>query len=245
MITVVGGIKGGTGKTTLATNLAVLNQGLGRRTLLIDADEQSSASDWADQRESYFKENPPSISLATISLKGKNIDRLVEKFKTTYKDIFIDTGGRDTMSQRSALVIADVYLIPFKPRSFDVWTVGKVKEIIQEIKTINKKLKVVVCINQGDARGMDNEEAFNILEEVPEFNCITTFIGHRKAFSNAAALGLGVAELQKDLKAYEEIVQLHSAIFEWYMLYENHISYIYSIYHEYIIYTELTYGCDS
>lgn len=212
MITIIGGIKGGTGKTTLATNLAVLNQGLGRKTLLIDADDQGSASDWADQRESYFKENPPSISLATISLKGKNIDRLIEKLKPTYEDIFVDTGGRDTASQRSALLIADVYLIPFKPRSFDVWTVGKVKEIIQELKTINKALKVIVCINQGDSRGMDNEDAFSILADVPEFKCITTFIGHRKAFSNAAALGLGVVELNKDVKAYEEIVQLRTAI---------------------------------
>jgi chromosome partitioning protein len=221
MIIVIGGIKGGSGKTTLATNLAVCNVQKGRKTLLVDADDQGSSSDWADQRESFYKSegvdglvDPKEFSFPTISLSGKNLYQHVLKLKNDYDDIFIDTGGRDTVNQRSALVIANCYLIPFKPRSFDVWTVGKVKEIIHEIKTINPELKVVVCINQGDFRGMDNEDAFKILAEVPEFKCITTFIGHRKAFSNAAAQGLGVLELDKDQKAKDEILAVYDAIYE-------------------------------
>ena len=52
MILVVGGIKGGSGKTTLATNLAVLRSLYGYKVLLVDADEQKSVSDWMEQRES-------------------------------------------------------------------------------------------------------------------------------------------------------------------------------------------------
>lgn len=213
MIIVIGGIKGGTGKTTIATNLAVINQYKGRKTLLVDADDQGSASDWADQRESYYENIITPQNFVTISLTGKNIYHQINKLKDDYEDIFVDTGGRDTINQRSALTIADCFLIPFKPRSFDVWTIGKVKTMVEEIKMINPNLTIITCINQGDARGDDNEEAFKILSEVPEFNCITTFLGHRKAFSNAAAQGLGVLEMDRELKAKDEMFALHRAIF--------------------------------
>lgn len=209
MITVVGGIKGGTGKTTLATNLAVFSHELGLRTLLIDADDQRSASDWADQRESHFKE---SQNFPTVSLSGKNIHQQIIKFKKDYDRIIVDTGGRDTMSQRSSLTCADLYLIPFKPRSFDVWTIGQVKEIINEISIINPKIKAIACINQCDSRGMDNEDAYKILEEVTEFTCINIMIGNRKVFSNAAAQGLAVSEMN-DAKAKEELLHLYHAIY--------------------------------
>ncbi len=213
MIVVIGGIKGGTGKTTLATNLAVFNNIQGKKTLLVDADDQGSCSDWAEQRESYYEDVVLKRTFPTICLSGKNIYKQIEKMKGDYDDIFIDTGGRDTISQRSALTCADCFLVPFKPRSFDVWTSGKVKEIIEEINTINPNMKVIICINQGDPRGADNEDACNILNETPGFQCVTTFIGHRKAFSNAAAQGLGVWELDKETKSKEEILALHRAIY--------------------------------
>lgn len=214
MIIVIGGIKGGTGKTTLATNLAVLNVHLKRKTLLVDADDQGSASDWADQRESYHGKSDRKFhaSFPTISLLGKNLYQQILKIKDDYEDIFIDTGGRDTVSQRSALTIADCYVIPFKPRSVDIWTVGKVLDIVQEIKTINPDLKVIVCINQADPKGIDNEEALKILEEIPDFKCATTFLGYRKSFANAASMGLGIWELDKDLKAKDELLAIYSII---------------------------------
>lgn len=220
MILVIGGIKGGTGKTTIATNLAVLGAHLGKRVLLVDADEQESASDWAEQRDSYWQSKVDkldewqSLSFPTVKLGGKLLYEQLKRFRTDFDDILVDTGGRDTTSQRSALLIADYYLIPFKPRSFDVWTMGKVRSLIEEVHALNKNLKVLVCINQGDARGLDNDEAFKILEENPNFKMITSYVCHRKAFANAAAMGLGVGELEKkDSKAYDEIYAVYDAVY--------------------------------
>lgn len=210
MILVCGGIKGGSGKTTLATNLAVMRSLDSKKVLLVDADEQKSSSDWVDQREAMKIET----SWTTVQLSGKAIHSQLIRFKQDYDDIIVDVGGRDTTSQRSALTVADVFLIPFKPRSLDIWTIGAVKNMISEVMTVNPKLKCLSIINQGDSRGTDNEDAREILKECPDICCFDLTIGHRKAFSNAAAQGLGVYELQLEKKAKEELKNLYCAIYQ-------------------------------
>lgn len=220
-IIVVGGTKGGTGKTTLATNLVVIGSKMGQRMLLVDADEQGSASDWAEQRETLWKaegiesEKCPTLNFPTIKLGGTYLYEQLKRFRKDFDSIVVDAGGRDTTSQRSALIIADTFLVPFKPRSFDVWTAGKIKLLIQEVKPLNPELKVIICINQADSRGMDNDDAHKILSEIPHYKCLLTFVGHRKAFPNAASQGLAVGELDKiDQKASDEIYSVYQAIYE-------------------------------
>lgn len=207
MIIVVGGIKGGTGKTTIATNLAVCGFRSTYPTLLVDADEQNSASDWAHQR-------PDDISFPTISLHGGKIHRELQEFQSTYKFVIIDVGGRDTTTQRSALTVADVFLVPFKPRSFDIWTLGSIRDLIEEVTPVNPKLKCFYTINQGDNRGPDNDTAIEFLSEFPSLKR-STIIGHRKAFADAASEGLGVIEMKKkDEKANDEIQKLWKCIYK-------------------------------
>lgn len=222
MIIVIGGIKGGTGKTTVATNLAVIGSHLGRKVLLVDADDQQSASAWAEQRDQFWKTKIEelgdwqALSFPTIKLGGKLVYEQLKRLRSNYDDIVVDTGGRDTTSQRSALLIADYFIIPFKPRSFDVWTIGQVRDLIEDVHPLNKNLKVLVCLNQGDPQGLDNDEAFKILEENPNWQMITACIKHRKAFANAASQGLGVYELenkQRDKKAIDEIYAVYDAIY--------------------------------
>lgn len=214
MIVLVGGIKGGTGKSTIATNLAVYRASFGYKTLLIDGDEQNSVSDWAEQRNAFFKDSSCDHEVTTVSLKGSYLFNEVNKMFKDYPNIIIDAGGRDTTTQRSALVVANYYVIPFKPRSFDVWTVNCVRKLYEEAKIHNPKLKVCVVINQADARGADNESAKEILQEVSEFRGVMTFVGNRKIFANAAAEGLSVCEKGNDHKAQDEMMSLYRSIFE-------------------------------
>jgi len=210
MIVVVGGIKGGSGKTTISTNLTVMRAATGKKVLLVDADEQKSASGFANQRDVLGIKT----LWSTIQLSGKTINSQINRLKPDYDDIIIDVGGRDTTSQRSALAIADVYLIPFKPRSYDVWTIGDVKTIISEMKTVNPNLKAFAFINQGDPTGSDNEEACKILEECEELKCLNLTIGHRKIFGNSSSDGLGIFEVKNsDKKALEEMQKLHDEVY--------------------------------
>jgi len=210
MIIVVGGIKGGSGKSTLATNLTVIRALEGKRVLLVDADEQRSASDWAEHRENLGITTP----WVTVQLLGAAVRSQLLKMANDYDDVIVDTGGRDTTSQRSALTVADIFLAPFQPRSLDVWTVGKVISLLAEIKTVNPKLKAYAVINRADPQGVDNQDAADILKESEGITYLPTSIGQRKAFANAAAEGLGIVELKaQDKKALAEIKQLCDALF--------------------------------
>lgn len=214
MIILVGGIKGGTGKSTIATNLAVYRASFGYKTLLVDGDDQNSVSDWAEQRNDYFKNSSCDHEVTTVAIKGSYLFTEVSKMAIHFDDIIIDAGGRDTTTQRSALVIANKFVIPFKPRSFDVWTLNSVRKLYEEARIHNPKLKACVVINQADARGSDNESAKEILQEIAEFKSGLCFVGNRKIFANAAAEGLSVCEKGNDLKAQDEMMTLYRSIFE-------------------------------
>lgn len=210
MIIVIGGVKGGTGKSTISTNLTALLASEGKKVLLVDADEQRSASDWVDQRDAL----KISTSWTTIQLSGAAVRTQVEKLKPNYDIIIIDVGGRDTTSQRAALTIADMFVTPFQPRSLDIWTMGKVTTLISEAKAINPSLKAYTLLNRADSNEEDNRTAREILSEAVDLIPLNISIGQRKAFSNAAAEGRAVFELKtKDKKAIAELVQFKEAIF--------------------------------
>lgn len=211
MIVVVGGIKGGTGKTTIATNLVVLRAEKKKKVLVIDADEQKSVSSWSHQREVDGLKTP----WVTVQLSGASLRNQVQKMITNYDDIIIDVGGRDTTSQRSAMTIADAFIVPFQPRSLDIWTIGSVRALISEIASINPTMKSYAVINRGDSTGMDNTQALDILKDCEGLTTIPTIIIQRKAFANAATNGLGVTEMTvKDVKAIAEIKALHQFVYQ-------------------------------
>ncbi len=211
MIIVIGGGKGGCGKSTLATNLTVIRALEGKRVLLVDADEQASARDWSEHREALGINTP----WTTVALLGASVRTQLLKMRSNYDEIIVDVGGRDTTSQRSALTVADLFLSPFQPRSFDVWTLGKVTSLIEEIRAVNPDLRACAVINRADPQGADNHDAAEILREGEGITLLTTSIGQRKAFANAAAEGLGVVELKtQDKKATAEIRSLCVELFE-------------------------------
>ena len=208
MILTIGQIKGGVGKSLLSSNITVLRAQAGN-VLLIDADEQGTSGDWADHRASL--EIP--TEWTTIRLKANAIRTEVKKLAPKFDDIIIDCGGRDTASLRAALTISDIFLVPFQPKSFDIWTKDKVCSLIEEATAVNDKLKCYAVINCAFPRGTDNEEAKKILSKVEGLKLLPATIGMRKSFSNATAEGLGIIEMKGDQKAKEEMIALHDAIF--------------------------------
>lgn len=210
MIITIGAIKGGCGKSLISTNLTVLRSQAGKKVLLVDGDEQGTAGDWSDHRTGLGINTP----WTTIRLRANAVRTEILKLSGNYDDIIIDCGGRDTSSLRAALTVSDIFLVPFQPKSFDIWTAVKVSELVQEVSILNPNLKTYVFINCAISRGTDNDDAKKILEQVPDLILLPQTIGMRKSFSNATSEGLGVIELKKDKKATEEIQALCNAVFE-------------------------------
>jgi len=210
MIVTIGSVKGGVGKSLTASNLAVLRAQAGKQVLIADGDDQETLSNWSDHRTALGIATP----WTAVRLRGAALRSEILKLTGGYNDIIIDVGGRDTASLRAALTVSDIFVVPFRPSSFDIWTAGKVAEIIQEAKGLNDKLMVYAFINCAGVRGSDNDDAKNILARVDGITLLSTTVGQRKAFSNATAEGLGVTELKPiDKKACDEMWALHNAIF--------------------------------
>ena len=212
MILVVGGTKGGSGKTLLASNLTVLRAVAWHDTLLIDADEQSSAMDFTWQRQRRLRGEP---GYTAIQTREADVAVQVRRMQDKYADILIDVGGRDTASQRAALAVANILLIPFAPTSVDLWTVDTVITLLKEARAFNPSLQAYALINKAFARGSDNRDAAEMLREYPaQWTYLDTPIGTRKAFSNAFGGGYAVTEYQpRDAKAIAEMLTLYQYLF--------------------------------
>ena len=201
MILTVGNTKGGTGKSTIAVNLAVLHAKT-RSVLLVDGDEQKSALSFTELRE---KEDYTAVALTGISIRQQ-----VPSLSKNYQTIIIDVGGRDTGSFRAALTICDILLIPVQPRTFDVWAMEETVLLFDEAKTFNENLKGYVLLNLAEVQGKDNEEARQAILEYQELTLLDAVIMRRKVYAESISKGLGMMEMKprngKAVAEFEQVV---------------------------------------
>lgn len=213
MIITVGNTKGGVGKTTLAVNIAIARALAGRDVWLIDGDRQgTAASAIALRAESGRK---PGIACAQYA-DGQALRSQVLQQREKWSDIVIDAGGRDSTALRAALILSDVLLVPFAPRSYDVWALDDMAALVDEARSVRDGLRAFAVLNLADPgqNASDNADAAAAVKDVPQFEYLSTPIRRRKAFSNAGGQGLSVLELApKDAKACDELNALNESLF--------------------------------
>ena len=203
MITGVGGTKGGTGKSTVATNLAVLLAKAGQDVLLVDADEQGTATDFTAMRN---QNREGGAGYTCIALKGRALVTEVRRLAPKYDQVVIDIGAGDSASQRGALAVADVHLVQLAPRSFDERTVDKVAGLVEEARVTNPGLRACAIINRADSTGNENAAAAEIIQGQQGLEYVPHALGNRKSYAKAGTSGLGVVELRpQDPKASQEV----------------------------------------
>lgn len=211
MIVTVGNTKGGVGKTTLALNLAVARAVSGGDVWLIDGDRQQTAATAISVRSESGR--TPAIACAGYP-EGPMLRSQVLQQRSKFTDIVIDVGGRDSTALRAALMVTDVLIVPFQPRSYDVWALGDIAELVKEANSVRDGLKVYAMLNCADPAGSDNREAASAVESHPELEYLDAPIHRRKAYANAAGQGLGVQELSPaDPKASHELAHLVKRIY--------------------------------
>lgn len=209
MIYSIGNIKGGVGKSTVAANLAVALLLSERDVLVIDADEQQTLLTFTELRA----EQTELPQYTAAALTGAAVRTQVRKLRDRFDDIVIDVGGRDSGSLRAALTVSDLLLIPTLPRSFDLWALDPLGELISEASEVNESLRAVSFLNMADPVGDDNRDAVAYLSEFTHANVIDAHLVRRKAYPNASAAGLSVLEYKpRDDKAIDEFSRLLNAI---------------------------------
>ena len=210
-IITVGSTKGGVGKTTIALNIAIARAMQGRDVWLIDADRQGTASTALAIRGEAGRQ--PAIATAHYPEGGALRSQLLHQ-RNKFQDIVIDAGGRDSTALRAALALSDVILVPFQPRSIDVWAVADIAALIDEARAVRDGLEAYGFLNLADTAGSDNKEAAEALVDYPGIKYLDAPIRRRKSIANAAGNGMSVLEYApKDEKAIAELNELLNAIY--------------------------------
>ena len=211
MILTVGNTKGGVGKTTLALNIAIARAIAGRDVWLIDGDRQGTAQTAIALRADAGRE--PAIACAQYA-DGSALRAQLQHQSKKFEDIIIDAGGRDSTALRAALVLSDVLLVYFAPRSLDVWALADICVLIDDARSVRDGLRVYTVLYCADTHGTDNQEAAEAVADYPQLVYLNTPIKRRKAIANAAGQGLSVLEaIPKDVKANDELNALMLRLF--------------------------------
>ena len=213
MIILIGGEKGGPGKTTIATNLAAMRTKKSEDLLLIDTDKQPTASYWCSLREDH--QIQPRV--ASIQKFDKSVRTETLALKIKYEDIIIDAGGRDSPELRGALLVATKAIFPLRPSQFDLWTLGRMNTLVETAREFNQNLKSFIVINQASPNPAvkEVEEARELIQEFNNLTLLKTNICERIAFRRAAIQGMAVTEYKpEDNKAIQEMISLYEEIFD-------------------------------
>jgi chromosome partitioning protein len=209
-ILTVGSTKGGVGKSTIAMNIVVTKSLAGKEVLMVDSDEQRTATTFTNLRTKQLGAS----GYTAVCLYDEALDAQVPSMAAKYDEVVIDAGGRNTESLRAALAVSDTVLIPVQPRGADLWALTQMAKLIREAKKINKKLHSLVILNMADPASRDNEEAIEIIGGIVELELLPGMVVRRKAFSSSFSTAKGVVEyLPKDPKAIEELKALMEVVY--------------------------------
>ncbi len=209
MVILFGGEKGGTGKTTLATNLAAFLATQNLDVLLLDIDPQGSAATWANLRWRYSLR--PQIPCAQAN---GDVAQAIWQHNRKHPYIVVDAGGGNTAELQSALRAADVFCMPIKPSQLDLWTVQRMDELRAQTLGVNADLETCAVLSMVPADPKLNEagHAVTALQDFPGIQVAPVLIQDRKAYRDAARAGKSVAEIG-DPRAAREILRLASFLF--------------------------------
>jgi chromosome partitioning protein len=199
--------KGGVGKTRLALHLAGEWARRGQRVTLVDADPQGSALDWSQQRA---RESLPRL-FGVLGLARDTLHREAPELARNVHHIVIDGPPRVAGLMRSALLAADLVLIPVQPSPFDGWGSAEMLALLSEARVFRPQLAARFVLNRCGARTViARETALTLADHDPPL--LASRIGQRVAFVDAAQSGRLVWEAHAASPATREITALAAEV---------------------------------
>jgi chromosome partitioning protein len=196
--------KGGVGKTTLAVHLATAFARKKRSVLLLDADPQGSALDWAAARH-----GDPLFPV--VGLPKPSIHKELPTLAVNYDLVIIDGPPRVYDVARSAIMASDLVLVPVQPSPYDVWAAKEIIDLLNEAAVYKPNLQKAFLINRKIVNTAIGRDVADALSEYP-IPVLPTAISQRVPFAESATQGLTVYELDPEMLASQEMNQLADEI---------------------------------
>ena len=207
MITVIGNLKGGAGKSTVSFNLGVWLAMSGRHVVAYDLDPQMTLHDVMSVRSEQGYEPLFPVYLPDEQLK--------QKLLSHNDEVLVDVGSANIEGMKVALSLADRVLIPVPPSQADIWSTQRFLRIIEEACD-NKKPQLLAFINRADTHHAvrESDEAAAALATIPAIEVLDTRLGQRTSFRRSFSEGLAVYELESRGKAAAEVLALVNQLYK-------------------------------
>jgi len=204
--------KGGCGKTTVAMQIGGTLGRTGHRVLIVDADPQGTATRWA---ASSTDESPFPAHVAGLAAAGGKVHREIKKYLDSYDYILVDCPPAvESAVPQSALLVADIALVPIIPSPADLWAATGTRGLIERAIEINPALQARLVVNMLQSNTSMSKEVLEVLEDfgIP----LTEAKLHlRTAYRQAAVFGGTVHDLGRDAaKAVREVETLVQEILD-------------------------------
>jgi len=191
--------KGGVGKTTLATALAVQAGNAGRKTVVFDLDPQASATFWKDTRKDDL--------VAISAIPAARLGHMLTSAREAGCDlVIIDTPPFSKDIAYEAAQHADFVLLPTRPAVLDVMAMSKTVELVKHYKH-----PFAAVLTFCPPQGREIDDTIKVIQALGADVCPVR-IGNRIAYSRAQQTGLAAQELDPDGKAAQEVQQLYAYV---------------------------------
>lgn len=202
--------KGGSGKTSVATNIAAELANRGHSVGLLDTDPQLTATTWFKRRVDKHPERPALECKQLMGDIGDTVDAMAKRNDF----LLIDTAGFDSNEGRRAMVAADIVLCPFRPKQYDLDVASGLKNLVDLAAVGNPKLKLVACLNSSPTNANDRRaaEAHAYLSG-KGYRVLNARLFNRESYGDAGQVGLGATEYD-DKKASAEVQTLVDELLE-------------------------------
>ncbi|HAW93411.1 MULTISPECIES: AAA family ATPase [unclassified Arsukibacterium] len=203
MIVLVGGEKGGSGKSCLAQNIAVyFSREKQANVMLVDCDPQRTTSDWVQERHT-------DASLAWINcvqMYGK-IRYELQSLEKHYDVVVVDCGGQDSVALRSAMVVASHVLFPLRPKRRDLKTLEHLEDLVSACNIVNPAMIVGCVMTQCPSLPNQANRILDAKEVCESFNIrvLKNITYSRNIYDDSEEKGLSVMDVDSDGKAANEI----------------------------------------